>query len=272
MRKNIVVSIVSVLMVLVLFVGCSSQKADDKTAVSKDKIEVAVKNVLNEESITYLKDSDATECSAEGHIVMGYDETKSGYNVYALTMCGAYGFQNGNFVCVSGTGVIPAVISFDDELNFTDIEYPQDGEDYSKSIKKMFPKKYENRALSHRKNDFNELENQQKAYAEKYLTEMGRDAKIGEYIDFSDSYKFLTDVGVSVDASNLICETFEKCSNDPYPDWIGNREIVKDGVRYVLSQNYDKENNKIIYTKSVYDTKKIVEEFVFDSKTGLEIK
>lgn len=272
MRKNIILTVISLFMVLTLFVGCSSQKVDEKNVVSKEKIEVAVKNVLLDESNTYIKESDGTECPVEGHIIMGYDKTKSGYKVYALTLCGAYGFENGNFVFISGTGLIPAVISFDNELNFNDIEYPKDGADYSKSIKKMFPKKYVSRALAYSESDVDELEKQKKYYAEKYLIEIGRDAKIGEHIDFNDSYKLLTDVGVSVDVSNLLSETLQKYSNDYYPYWIGNKEIIKDTVRYVLSQNYDSENNKIIYTKSVYDTKEVVEEFVFDSKTGLEIK
>lgn len=272
MRKNIIISFLSILMVLVLFVGCSSQNENVKTSFSNEEIETSVKNVLYEESLKYIKDSKTAECPAEGHIIMGYDKTKHGYKVYTLTMCGAYGFENGNFVNVSGTGEIPAVIYFDSELNFTNIEYPQDGEDYSKSIKKMLPKIYEHRALSQNENDFNELQNQQEAYAEKYLKEIGRDAKIGEYIDFSDSYKFLTDVGISVEVSSLILETFDKQQEDTYPYKIGNCEMIDDGVRYVLSTEYDEENNEVIYSKTVYDTNETVAKFVFDSKTGNQIE
>ena len=87
------------------------------------------------------KDSYASgECQGEGHIILGTDNDDK--IVYALTMYGEYGFQDGNFVKVSGTGVIPVRITFDDNGNLTEYKMPSDGSYYIKSIIDMFPKKY----------------------------------------------------------------------------------------------------------------------------------
>jgi hypothetical protein len=51
------------------------------------------------------------ECFAEGHIILGTEKKRGATKIYALTMTGQYGFQNDNFVKVSGTGVIPAVVT-----------------------------------------------------------------------------------------------------------------------------------------------------------------
>ncbi|MPN64258.1 hypothetical protein SDC9_212029 [bioreactor metagenome] len=63
-------------------------------------------------------------------------------------------------------------------------------------------------------------------------------------------------MGVPVGVSNSII-------NNPlfsdYPIWIGNREKLENGVRYVYQVSYDKTATEIVFTKYEYDTNKIVE-------------
>lgn len=51
-----------------------------------------------------------SEAYGEGHRLLGQEETENTAVVYALTMYGAYQFQDGNFVKNGGTGVLPVVI------------------------------------------------------------------------------------------------------------------------------------------------------------------
>ena len=68
--------------------------------------------------------------------------------------------------------------------------------------------------------------------------------------------------------TNLINLAFEVSYNYD----LGYFENVKDGVRYVYRKTYDKEQNMVVCTKEVYDTKEIVERIEIDSLTGEIIK
>ncbi|MBP1760984.1 MAG: peptidase family protein [Firmicutes bacterium] len=209
------------------------------------------------------------ECIGEGHIIIGHDEKSDITTVYALTMYGEYGFEDGNFVKVSGSGVIPAVFTFTnakDGLVCTKIAYPEDGERYAKSIKKLFPLTYRHRALSPSDSDRQDLTSLERAYAASYLKKIGRDAVIGDYGDFN--HTLLTDVGVSVEVSNITCG--KQYAN--YPMWIGNREALENGTRYVYEMSYNKDAHEIDFKKYEYNTKKIVELIRLDSITGLPVK
>ena len=48
----------------------------------------------------------------------------------------------------------------------------------------------------------------------------------------------------------------------------GYFESIEDGARYIYRSTYEKEQNKIIYTKEIYDTKDIIEKIEIDSLTG----
>jgi len=220
---------------------------------------------LNDSQKQYL----GGECPGEGHIILGHDEKSGITTVYALTMYGEYGFEDGNFVKVSGSGIIPAVFTFSDSedgLICTKIEYPDDGSEYENSIKRLFPPEYQDKALYPSDLETQELTAQERSYAASYLKKIGRDAVIGNYGDFQ--HTLLTDAGVSVEVSNTTCDPLY--SN--YPMWIGNREVLENGVRYVYETSYHKEAHEIEFTKYEYDTKKIVEKMRLDSVTGSQVQ
>ena len=275
-RKKNGVSILLVILIIGIvgtFVGCTTGNAGlsaTKTSGTSEKgnrsLDEAVKSAfLKENQGHYL----SGECIGEGHIILGYDEKSDITTVYALTMYGEYGFEDGNFVKVSGSGIIPAVFTFansKDGLVCSKIQYPEDGERYAKSIKKLFPLTYRHRALSPSDSDRQDLTSQERAYAASYLKKIGRDAVIGDYGDFN--HTLLTDVGVSVEVSNITCG--KQYAN--YPMWIGNREALENGTRYVYEMSYNKEAHEIDFKKYEYKTNKIVELIRLDSITGLPVK
>jgi len=207
------------------------------------------------------------ECCAEGHIILGTKKNNDTTTVYALTTYGDYSFENNNFVKTSGSDVIPAVINLtfeDDNALFTEIYWPTDGSEYTESIKKLFPEEYHDRVISINDIDRNELKLQEQQYAKDYLINIDRNAQIGESGDFK--HTLLTDLGISAEVINKLADT--KYAN--YPSWIGNKEIIEDGTRYVYEVNLDKNNNEIILSKYNYETNEVIEQIKIDSLTGNE--
>lgn len=207
------------------------------------------------------------ECVAEGHILLETEQEDARTTVYALTMYGEYGFENGAFIKGSGTGLIPAVMvfSYDEKKGYVleDCRYPEDGGYYVSSIHELFPEQYWDRCIGHGDDDMEELTRQERSYASAYLKKLGRTAKIGD----EGGNRLLTDEGVSVEVSNHLAE-LEKDRLNGYPYWIGTLERLENGVRYVYETSLDKNDEQIIYTKRVYDTKEVVEHIRIDMNTG----
>lgn len=247
--------------------GYASRKADAKRVIT-DLDEAIGQAVLSYQEDGYL----GGECAAEGHIMLGNEQKKDGHvTVYALTMYGQYEFHDDFFVKESGTGVIPVVMdfSYDDGSGYVLENYqePMDGGYYLESIYKMFPEQLWEACISRNDETIAALTEQERGYAKKYLKKINRKAETGDYIDHE--HLLLTDAGVSVEVSNKLCE-LEKEGLWKYPDWIGSRERIEDGVWYVYEMALDKKAGEIIYTKSIYDTGEIVERFMFDMYTGEE--
>lgn len=209
------------------------------------------------------------ECLAEGHLILEEDVSDGILTIYALTIYGGYSFHNVDyFVKSSGTGVIPAVMTFDLRLNshtpLLSFETPEDGSGYSESIKNLFPEHLWDRVLTIQEDDRSALISMEQEYAKRYLSEIGRSALVGEYADFN--HELLTDVGISTEVSNRLLE-YEK-EMGPYPTWHGSTEKLEQDIRYMYSVFYDEESSQIIYEKRVFDTMETVEKFVFDAETG----
>lgn len=234
------------------------------TAQERENIEKAVsKAILDDNKIKYY--DFGTECATEGHIIYGTEIVDNKCKVYVLTDYSQFGFENGYFVEKSG-GRVPAVMTFEkttEDYKLLNIDYVEDGTRYQPSIEEMFPKKYQYRVMFPTEKDYENLWNQNKAYAKAYLDKIGRSEEIRRYSEVE--HILPTDVGISVEVSNKILEN-KNIPNYNYD--LGYFESVENGIRYIYSKSYDKEKNKIICLKEVYDTKEVVEKIEIDSLTG----
>ena len=241
--------------------------ADGPTAIvvgtEKEEDEAhAMDKAISEYLISYNKDWYAQgECSGEGHVYLGVEEKDGKTFAYLLTTFGQYGFQDGNFVKISGSGVIPALIVLNENNEVESLRYPLDGSYYESSLKEMFPEEYINKMNKDESRD--ELRKMEESYAKAYLESIGRDAKIGNYGDFE--HVLLVDAGVSVEVSNKV---FEYKELEKFPFWIGSQEFIEDGVRYVYEMDYNERLGLISFVKYDYETGTIKESFYLDSKTG----
>ena len=257
----IIVALVSSAIVGVCFLTDPKTPEDPTTT-----IEYAVAQAILEESEPAYYDTD-TECAGEGHIILDTKTDGNKCTVYALISYSRYGFENGYFMSKSG-GSTSAVMTFektDSGYEFINAEYPSDGSEYVPSIERMFPKKYQYRVKYPMPFDYSSLRKQEEAYAQAYLDKIGRTEEIREFSEVE--HPLLTELGVSVEVSNNLLDL--DCINR-YNSLcgVGYFEAVEDGVRYVYRKAYNKEENKIICTKEVFDTKEIVEKIEVDSLSG----
>ncbi len=207
------------------------------------------------------------ECMAEGHLILT-DKTENEKRVVSLfASYGEYGFENGNFVKISGSGAIPCRITFDEEGNVEEYLEALDGAMYEESVKKMFDDEtyaiYEGRSKSG--DAYTLCSAGERLYARRYLSSIGREAEIGEYGDFS--HELLTDLGVSVEVSNAMLSRKDEFSNY-FPYFVGTAEHIIDGVRYVFETGYDDEKSEISYIQYEYGKEEPVKGKIYDSVTG----
>lgn len=225
--------------------------------------EAVTQAILENNSDHYM----AGECSAEGHYIMEVEDTGDQVKTYVLTMYGNYGFEDGNFIKVSGSGVIPAVITFKKESDGSyeqlDYQMPMDGGMYIESVNEMFPEALQELCLKVPEEIREDLERQERQYAPVYLKSIGRTAEIGEFGDYD--HKTFSDLGVPVEVSNQMMENRALAE---YPFWLGNREQIEDGIRYIYETAYLIHKEEIQYTKYIYDTEEVVEQYIFDAITG----
>lgn len=215
-------------------------------------------------------DNDISECITEGHIIFGCETVdvigtdEAVIKVYGINAFSGFGFVNGKFAEVTGS-IEPAVMTFikrGNEYEFREVEYAGDGSFYLKSINELFPEEYRERAVSPSDEEMKPIIEQSFAQAEKYLDSIGRKAEIISY----ERPVLFEDAGIPVEVSNNLLDTL--CRDEYYPDFIGTKELVQNGVRYVYETKYDKNTQKIIATKTEYDTGKIVSSLEASALTG----
>jgi len=244
-------------LVLVIFMlaSCSSETINQKDVKIKEGL-ADLEKCVSEAILSANKGSFLEgECAAEGNIILEKREDKDKITVYALTMYGEYGFENGIFTKISGTGIIPVAITFrknaDGTYTLSEYKLPRDGAYYADSVKKMFPQNLHERALNPSREDNENLKNQEVAYAKEYLKKINRDAKISpDYVE----KEFIE--GMDVEASNTLLETYSQ-----YPYWIGTLEKIEDNTRYVYEKSYNKEEGIVTFKKYKFDTGEIVEKY-----------
>lgn len=219
--------------------------------------EEAVSQAILSRRGSYYKGETATE----GHIILESEEVGGAVKVYTIASFGSFGFENGVFTKVSGSGAIPTVMTFSKNQNgeYSLLEYkePMDGAGYTSSIKEMFPRRLRERALSSQE-DYADLLRQQEAQAAEYLKSIGRTAEVsGAHVK-----KQLADINVNA-SNKLFSETtkYDAFLNS-CPYWIGTRERIEDGARYIYetSQGRTSDGYELITFKKIREDGAVVEE------------
>lgn len=241
-------------------IGCTSREVEESNLVGQiysTDLESAISQaILSNGRGHYL----SGETVAEGHIVLETTDENDEVVVYALTSYGEYGFENGIFTKVSGTGIIPAQIIFQkDENGYMLVEYnmPKDGTEYAKSIKEMFPKALAGRAVNYTDWDAEKCYKQEYQYAEEYLKSIGRTAEVCFKVE-----KELANMNVTV--SNLLLDLYHD-----YPYWIGTQEKLEHNERFVYEKLWEDKGNGdgvVTFKKYRYDDKSVVEEYIIEVK------
>jgi hypothetical protein len=142
MRKNINVLIFNILL-LSFFVGCSSTVNSESKVTEKMNKEIS-KYIINFHKDTYIE----TDKQIEKHKVYGIDQIGDSYKIYMYSLYEGYNLDTKDQV-QSGHS-FPVFIELKKDGNsYTVTEYkePESGENYSSSIKEIFPAKYEKMAL-----------------------------------------------------------------------------------------------------------------------------
>jgi bla regulator protein BlaR1 len=172
------------------------------------------------------------EFLTEGHIILDKEEKDGEVKVYTICSVGWFGFENGIFTKISGSGAIPKVMTFavseNGEFSLVEYKRPLDGEDYVESIYEMFPEKLHDVVLSaHDK--YPDILKQQEEQAENYLKSIGRKA------DVDSKYVDKTQVDIDYEARGILFAIYNKFDVflNTCPDWIGSSEHIEDGIRYI---------------------------------------
>ena len=220
-----------ILLTIFYLVSCS---AGQNPGCPDLDIDQAVAMAVKAESGSYAPG----EVVTEGHLILETEEDEGLITLYTLASYGEFGFENGIFTKVSGSGAIPTIIKFflDENGEYTLLGYqvPVDGEGYIDSIKEMFPRRLHPRVLA-ADLDYPALAAQQEAQAEEYLKSIGREAPV------SEAYVEKELAVINVEASNKL---FAEPSFDSFlgncPYWLGTAEKIEGGVRYIYETSQSK--------------------------------
>ena len=200
------------------------------------------------------------EAFTEGHIILDTEEKDGIINVYTLASHMEFGFENGIFTMVSGCGIIPTVLTFKKSQNseYSLIEYKQslDGAGYIGSTKEMFPERLWDAVLNQKKGKYSDLIRQQEEQARQYLESIGRNAEVKDWVDKKS-------VEIDIEASNKIFAEYTKYDLNNFPYWIGTKELIQNGVRYIYetSQRKSEDGYDIVSFKKTTEDGIIVLEY-----------
>jgi hypothetical protein len=215
--------------------GIYIESAGDLDVQKPQSLEEAVAQAVKGRKASYLKG----EAAAEGHLIIAAQEKEGRVIAYTLASYGSFGFENGIFTKISGSGAIPTVISFardeKGQLTLLDYQEPMDGSYYGPSVKKMFPGELLQK-LKAAEQKIPQLLTQQEEQASAYLRSIGRSAEV----DANPVEKQLGDI--NVEAANKLFSELPKYDEflNSCPYWIGTRETIENGVRYIYEKSQGK--------------------------------
>lgn len=204
------------------------------------------------------------EFSTEGHVILDTEEKDGKTKVYAIASFGAFGFENGIFTTVSGSGAISTVMTFfkNEKGEYSLLEYkePVDGSGNLQSKKEMFPQKLWDQVLSEQKY-YPDLVKQKEEQAKQYLQSIGRNAKV------SDAHVERKLAKINVEASNKLFAEFTKYDAElnKFPYWLGTKELLENGVRYIYetSQSKTSDGYDLISFKKTKEDGTVVKEYQY---------
>ena len=215
-------------------------------------------------AVTVLRESGryyGGECAAEGHVILEIEENEDITTVYALISESKYGFQNGIFTPMGGSGAIPAVFTLvkndAGEYACAKYELPRDGAEYMTSLEELFPKSLWGKVKG-ADQYYESLMQQKEAYAKAYLEQIGREAEIQDQVE-------VTLPELPVDVSNALLERFWD-----YPYFIGTEERIEDGIRHIYETRQEQGGSGagiMVYEKRTEDGT-VVQRTEIDGKDG----
>lgn len=214
-----------------------------------------------------------TECLGEGHEILGYREKDGSVEVYALCGVLEYTFSNGRFEEWNGYTCVPTLMIFEKDKDgrylFRSGKDTAHDEEFRNSIEEIFPKELARIAVNMAGDSEigASIEIQCLPYAEAYLFKIGRAGTLSVYDDKTYVFSTLEGLGVSDKVATTLFHLHPDYSNcfDENKK-AGNIEKVENGVRYVYTVNWDGDNSgkgSVYFTKSEYDSGKIVEKTVY---------
>lgn len=263
-KKPAVIIITAAVIVSIIAAVCFLTDPFEKQEYN-EKIDPLLDKAVSEIILENNKDGFYNEeFISEGHIIMGTEENNGTLKAYVLEEVNSYCFINGYFTDNGGflDGVVMTFDHSGSEYIYKNTDHTQDGGLLKDSVKRLFPKEYQERVISISDDDRNYMNRMCADRAEEYLKSINRTAQVKDYADID--FTLLTDAGVSVEVSNELTQ-------NEYPDYIGNYEKLENGVRFVYKTEYIKNENIIIYIKQDYVNGNIAELNAVDGSTG-EVK
>lgn len=207
-------------------------EATDRQDVAK--ISKAVKQAIKSKSYELR----SGELLTEAHIILEAKDENGIIRVYTIASMHWFSFINGIFTGFSGSGPTPTVITFkkNDQGNYSLLKYEEETSGYGgiESIKKLFPKNLWNQAMSSEQYR-QELDRQEKSQAKEYLNSIGRLAKVSTIPTNLISFP----IG-AIAANNLLMISVHDHFLNECPTWLGTREQIENGIRYIYESSYSK--------------------------------
>ena len=167
--------------ILIISIGCSNSKITDNK-----NIEPESKRVINEVTSNYIMEYYShiltnADKIFEAHKLYAIEQKDGLINVYIYTLFEGYAFANGKFGSSCGGSNPALVVLRKDKDKFTVVKFqqPEDGDECGPSIKRMFPRKYAEEAMSDSGRDLG-LEKQIKLNAKEWLKAKGRSESLSE--------------------------------------------------------------------------------------------
>ena len=218
----------------------SNNNSSDSNSILSKNIEQAVSQAIKSKNENgYCMGEVATE----GHIILELEEKEGMVKAYTLSSFGYFGFENGIFTKVSGSGSIPTVMTFSKNVNgeYSLIEYKEliDGDECLASIKGMFPERLWDKVLANDDTGYSKLAASQETQAKEYLKQIGRTAEVSSnYVE-----KKLPDINVSAENKLFVYSGKNDLFLNNCPNWLGTVEKLENGDRVIYETAQSKSND-----------------------------